>query len=63
MYLHCSPNKSGKAIILFYALCLLHVLSTATVVSDLVSNIMVFQVSNNPIYKNIIFISCAVEYQ
>ena len=53
MYLHCSSNKSRKAAILFYALCLLHVLSTATVVSDLVTN--VFQVSNNLICKNIIF--------
>ena len=52
MYLHCSSNKSGKATILFYALCLLHVLSTATVVSDLVNFIL--QVSDNPICKNII---------
>ena len=56
MYLHCSSNKSRKAVILFYALCLLHFLSSATVVSDLVANIMIAKVSNNPtICKNIIF--------
>ena len=62
MYLHCSSNNSRMAIILFYALCLLYVLSTATVVSDLVA--LILQVSNNPICKNIIFfISCIVAYE
>jgi hypothetical protein len=56
MYLQCPPNKStGKtASIFFYALCLLYVLSTATVVVDLVTNIL-REVSNNSICKNIIF--------
>ena len=36
MYLKCQSDKSRKATIVFYALCLLHILSTATVVSDLV---------------------------
>ena len=49
MYLQCSSNKA----IVFYALCLLYVLSTATIISDLVN--AVFQVSNNPICKNINF--------
>jgi hypothetical protein len=41
MYLQRPPNKStGRtASILFYALCLLYVLSTATVVVDVVTNI------------------------
>ena len=61
MYLHCSLNKSRMATILFYALGLLYVLSTATVVIDLVS--LIFDVSNNPICKNITFIiSYAVKY-
>ena len=55
MYLRCSSNnlKFKTATILFYALCLLYVLSTATVVIDLVT--IILQVSNNPICKNIIF--------
>ena len=53
MYLHCSSSKSRTATILFYALCLLYVLSTAIVVSDLID--VIFQVSNNFICKNIIF--------
>ena len=43
------------ATIVFYALCLLYVLSAATVVSDLAT--LILQVSNNPICKNIIFLS------
>ena len=62
MYLRCSLTKSKTATILFYALCLLYVLSTATIASDIVS--LILRVSNNPICKNIIFyISCAVVYQ
>ena len=55
VYLQCSSNNSRTAIIHFYTLCLLYVLSTATVVSDLVIDI--FQVSNNLICKNIHFLS------
>ena len=51
MYLQCSSNKA----IVFYALCLLYVLSTATIVSDLVN--VILQVSNNPICKNNQFLS------
>ena len=45
------------AIIVFYTLCLLYVLSTATFVGDLV--VATLQVSNNPICKNINFLSVA----
>ena len=47
MYLHCSLNESRTATILFYALCLLYVLSTATVVIDLLA--LIHSVSDNPI--------------
>jgi hypothetical protein len=58
MYLQRPPNQStGRtANILFYALCLLYVLSTITFVVDLVTNVLE-QVSNNPICKNIIFLN------
>ena len=54
-YLHCSSSKSRTATtgILFYALRLLYVLSTATVVSDLVAFIL--EVSNNSICNTINF--------
>ena len=62
MYLKCQSDKSRKATIVFYALCLLHVLSTATIISDLLSIILQLEyvknggtVSNNSICKNIIF--------
>ena len=55
MYLHCSLNKSRTATIVFYALCLLYVLSTATIVSDVIN--VILKVSNNPICKNINFLS------
>ena len=55
MYLQSSSDKSRTAIIYFYTLCLLYVLSTATVVSDLV--VAILQVSNNPVFKNIKFLS------
>ena len=53
MYLKCQSNKSRKATIVFYALYLLYVLSTATVVCDLV--IIILQVSNNSISKDNFF--------
>ena len=53
MYLQCSWKRSGTALILYYAVCLLYVLSTAAFVSDLVN--LILSVSNNSIYKNIIF--------
>jgi hypothetical protein len=65
MYLKCQLNRSTgrKPTLVFYALCLLYALSTATVVSDLVSIIVQLEVSNNSICKNIIFlINYAVWY-
>ena len=47
MYLQSPSKTSRTATILFYALCLLYVLSTATIVSDLVAFIL--EVSNNSI--------------
>ena len=55
VYLQCPSKTSRMATIVFYALCLLYVLSTATIVSDLVAFIL--EVSNNFICKNIIFSS------
>ena len=57
MYLKCQcPSKrSGTALILFYAVCLLYVLCIAAFVSDLVA--VILQVSNNSIRKNTIFLS------
>ena len=54
MYLQCPSRKSRTAIILFYALCLLYVLSTATAVCDLVN--IILEVSNNSICDSIIFL-------
>ena len=45
IYLQCPSKRSGTALILFYAVCLLYVLSAATFVSDLVA--VILQVSNN----------------
>ena len=50
IYLQCPSKRSGPALILFYAVCLLCALSTATFVSDLASFILF--VSNNSIRKN-----------
>ena len=57
MYLECQSNKStGRtATIVFYAICLLYVLSTVNFVSDLVI-LTILEVSSNSICsKNIIF--------
>ena len=51
LYLQCQSKKAGTAIILFYAVCLLYVLSTASFVSDLVALILEVVVSNNFISK------------
>ena len=54
IYLHCILLKeSRKTSIVFYALCLLYVLSTVTVVCDLLQDAI--GVSNNSISKYIIF--------
>jgi hypothetical protein len=53
LYLQCPLKESRTAIIVFYVLCLLYVLSMATVVMDLLATII--EVSNNSI-RNIIII-------
>ena len=56
MYLKCPVNKSRKANILFYSLCLLYFLSTVTVAIDIVILALEILVStNSSICKNIIF--------
>jgi len=55
MYLQCLPSESRTATIVFYALCLLYVLSTVNVVVDLANNVLGEIVSNNSFCKNIIF--------
>ena len=64
IYLQCAKRDSRTAMILFYVLCLLYVLSTASVVCDLLNIILglYMEVSNNPIcnLKNMFFISYAV---
>ena len=60
IYLQYQLKESRTASIVFYALCFLYVLSTATQVSDLLN--FVFQVSNNYILKNTTFISYAGAY-
>ena len=54
IYLQCLSKESRTGNITFYVLCLLYVLSTATVVSDLLTNLL--GVSNNSICKNIFFL-------
>ena len=55
IYVQLASKESRTATIIFYALCLLYVLSTATVVSDLVSTLIDSDVSNNSICKNIVY--------
>ena len=57
MFLKYQSNKStgGKQTIVFYALCLLYILSTFTVVCDLVVIILQIEVSYISISKNIKF--------
>ena len=61
IYLQRPKKESRTAMILFYVLCLLYVLSTAAVVCDLLTIIleMYIDVSNNSIcnWKNMFFIS------
>ena len=52
MYLQCPLKESRTAIIVFYVLCLLYVLSMASFVCDILQNIL--EVSNNSICKIII---------
>ena len=56
IFLHCVLSKESRTTsIIFYALWLLYVLSTATVASDLLD--FVIEVSNNSFSKYIIFLS------
>ena len=56
IYLQCVLSKEPRTTsIVFYALCLLHILSTATVISDLLLVLAVIEVSINYICKNINF--------
>ena len=53
IYLHCALTRrkeSRTTTIVFYALCLLYILSTVTVVCDLL--VYIIEVSNNSIRKN-----------
>ena len=59
IYLQCPSKRSGKALVLFYAVCLLYVLSTATFVSDLVA--VIVDVSYNSICKITIYLLCRRE--
>ena len=54
MYLQCQSDKSTSrtATIVFYAICLLYVLSTVSFISDLVA--LILGVSNNSICSKII---------
>ena len=56
IYLHNqlnNLNRDSRRAIIFYALCILYVLSTVTFLADFVQ--LIFDVSNNSICKNIIF--------
>ena len=57
MYLHStSENSTGRTRpTIFYALCVLYVLSAVTVVGDLVGDIFTYVSTNNYTHKNIIF--------
>ena len=61
IYLHCALTRkeSRETNTIFYAFCLLFVLSTVAVVSDLLKDII--DVSNNSISKNIIFLSIIMQ--
>ena len=50
MYLHwTSENSTGRTPTIFYALCVLYILSTVTVVGDLLQNIFLNVSTNNSI--------------
>ena len=64
IYLRCPSNESRTrtANVVFYVICLLYVLCSASFAIDLLK--ITLQVSNNPIFKNIVLtISRAVDYQ
>ena len=53
IYLQCPSKESRMATTVFYALCLLYILSTAAVIGDLLAPTL--EVSNKSICKNIIY--------
>ena len=55
LLVQCRSKESSTATIIFYAICLLYVLSTATFLCDLAY--LILEVSNNSICKNVIFLS------
>ena len=55
LYLQCRSPESRTANIIFYALCLVYILSTANVIADLLNYTL--GVSNSSISKNITFLS------
>jgi hypothetical protein len=55
IYLKCQLNKSRKSTIVFYALCLLYILSTFTVVCDLLIITLQLKVSNILSVKLLLF--------
>ena len=57
IYLQIESKDSRTRTIIFYALGLVYVLSTATVVCDLIEALIVSDVSNNSICKNTIYLS------
>ena len=59
MYLQCPSKRSGTALILFYSVCLLYVLSATTFVGDLLK--LMLEVSNNYIYNKTIFLICRAD--
>ena len=59
MYLQCPSNNSKTAIIISYVVCLLYVLSTATLFIDVLT--LIFEVSNNFICLNILFLSVTMQ--
>jgi hypothetical protein len=56
MYLQCPSKKSRTAFTLFYALCLLYVLCTASMVTDLL--VLILNVSNNSICEEFFYQLC-----
>ena len=57
MYLLLPSKESRTAILVFYVLCLLYVLSTVNMISDIL--LVIIKVSINSICKSIIFIRYA----
>ena len=62
IYVRCTLSKESRTTgIVFYALCILYILSMTALAGDFLQ--FLIEVSNNSISKYIIFISYAVPYQ